>query len=349
MNHGVSASYGRDLEAATHSLLGLSALAATLAEQGVAATELFAGSGIDPAALADPQARMSHRQKIIVFANARRLTRDPAIGLIAGQRQRLSDFGVFGYAMASSATFGEAVALGMKHLRLAGPVLEKRFRVDGDVAVFSGHDVIALGELLPLATEFWFSSVHALIGRALEQPFVSREMQLPYAAPAHAAAYGQVFGCPVRFGSEVMEWRFDAALLSQPCPNANPITADLCASFCARMLESLDQAATPEPELVCAIKRNCLDNGDFPTADAMAARLGVSTRTLHRRLAEIGSSYQDILDGIRRRLALEYLQHTPLSVEEIAVLTGFSDASNFRKAFRKWTGAAPSHYRQGAI
>lgn len=71
-----------------------------------------------------------------------------------------------------------------------------------------------------------------------------------------------------------------------------------------------------------------------------------SPRTLHRRLAEAGSGYHDILDDVRRRLAEEFLRNIGLSIEEIAARTGFSDASNFRKAFRKWTGELPAEYRR---
>ena len=80
----------------------------------------------------------------------------------------------------------------------------------------------------------------------------------------------------------------------------------------------------------------------------MADRLHVSARTLHRRLVEAGTSYQDILDDVRRRLAQEFLRDTALSVEEVAERTGFSDASNFRKAFRKWTGEQPAEFRRRA-
>jgi AraC-like DNA-binding protein len=77
----------------------------------------------------------------------------------------------------------------------------------------------------------------------------------------------------------------------------------------------------------------------------MAARLHLTPRTRHRRLVEAGTGYQKIIDNVRRRLAEEFLRNTGLSVEEIAERTGFSDASNFRKAFRKWTGEPPADYR----
>ena len=331
-----------DFASASHSMLGLGALVAEMADQGISAQALLQGTALEPRQLDDPQSRITQQQKVTIFRNAKRLTSVPDVGLRAGARQRLSDFGVYGYAVVSSKTFGEAVTLGIKHVRLVGPVLEKRFRIDGDTAVFEAHDLLDLGDVLPLATEFWFASILKLGTCVLEAPMPSRRLLLPYPRPGHAAAYERMFGCPAIFDAGVMEWHFDAAVLGMPCPNANPITAGLCAQFCERLLDTLPQ----ETDLLRRIRTGCLNSrGDFPNADEMAARLGLSVRTLHRRLAEQGQTYQGIVDDVRRALAIEFLRNTSLPVEEIAGRVGFSEASNFRKAFRKWTGRAPAQFR----
>jgi AraC-like DNA-binding protein len=331
---------GRDV--AAHSLLGLRALMAELADQGVGADAALRGTGIAPGQMDDPALRISPNQKIALFGNAGRLAQRPDLGLRAGARQRLSDFGVFGYALASSASFGEALALGMKHLKLAGPVLEKRFRLSGDTALFEGRDVLALGPVLPLATEFWLSSILKLISCVIETPFPSRRLLLPYARPAHAAAYERMFGCPAQFDAGVLQWQFDAAVLQAPCPEANPITAALCSQFCERLLDSLPQ----ESALARSVRNACLGSrGNFPSAREMAGRLGLSVRTLHRRLTEEGQHYQGIVDEVRSALAIEFLRNTTLSVEEVACRVGFTESSNFRKAFRRWTGQSPARFR----
>lgn len=335
-------SYGSDWDTPLHSMLGLSTLVQAMQGLGVSLDALFEGTGVPLAWLSDPKARVSHRQKVALFGQVSRLSPDPMVALRAGQQQRVSDYGVYGYALLSSATFGDAILFGIEHIKLAGPVLEKSFRVEGELAIFEGHDVMALGPLLPLVSEFWFSSTLALISRVLERPFESRRLLLPYPAPAHAARYEELFRCPVEFDTGKMVWEFDADLLALPLPNANPITADLCSDFCARMMEEIGG----EHALVSAIKTLCLNSvGGFPRAEDIAERLHLSPRTLHRRLADAGLGYQDILDGIRRRLAIEFLECTNLSIEQIAERSGFSDVSNFRKAFKKWTGQSPAYYR----
>lgn len=337
---------GADVHASSHSMLGMGALLAELRDQGIAADAVLKGTGLTERQFADPQGRMSHTQKIAIYRNAQRLSNTPELGLRAGGRQRLSDFSVYGYALVSSPTFADAVALGVRHIKLAGPVLEKRFRVEGDTAIFEGLDVLALGELLPLVSEYWFASVHKLITCVLEAPLPSRLLMLPYARPAHAAAYERVFGCPVRFEAGRMEWHFDAAVLGVSLPNANPITAEMCAQMCERLLHGLPDESDLERSIRTACFNSC---GDFPTLDQMATRLGLSARTLQRRLTELGRHYQEIVDEVRTSLAIEFLTQTTLSVDEVSQRVGFSEASNFRKAFRKWTGKAPSEYRIGHV
>ncbi|MFY0084571.1 AraC family transcriptional regulator ligand-binding domain-containing protein, partial [Acinetobacter baumannii] len=86
-------------------------------------------------------------------------------------------------------------------------------------------DIIALGKLLPLVCEFWFSSMQTLIERVLDGPFQAKKLLLPYPAPDYAEEYEKVFHCPVQFNAGVMQWHFDLKWLDVPCPNANPITA----------------------------------------------------------------------------------------------------------------------------
>jgi AraC-like DNA-binding protein len=339
--------YGSGLDTPSHSMLGLHALVTEMAGQGVPPATLLQGTGLSADQLTDAAARISHRQKIAVFGRVRELTRATDVGLRAGQRQRLADFGMYGYALATCTTFREAVDFGVRHVRVAGPVLEKRYRVEGGHAIFEGIDFLDLGDLLPLVTEFWFSSIHALLRGILERPFESQRLILPYAPPPHAAVYEEIFSCPVTFDAKVMEWHFDPRMLDWACPNANPITTRICREFCERLLASF---GTGESELVRRIRTICLDNiGVGLTAEGMAARLHVSPRTLHRHLSDDGTNYQAIVDEVRRHVASEYLRKSALGVEEIAARVGYSDASNFRKAFKRWTSVSPARYRSQAF
>ena len=101
-----------------------------------------------------------------------------------------------------------------------------------------------------------------------------------------------------------------------------------------------------ESDLVRKIRITCLNSPKrFPAAGEIVQELGLSLRTLHRHLADEGLSYQLIVDGMRQAVATELLENTHLGIKQVAERVGFADATSFRKAFRKWTGRAPSDFR----
>lgn len=321
---------------------GLAALFDELEEQGVATPDLLAGTGIQASWRQQADAALSHAQRMALFASAQRLARRPDTALRAGQRQKIGDFGVWGYAMATSPTFGDAFRFGRDHLPLAGPVLRITFERRGDTGVLVSNNPQSLGTLLPFVAEFWRSSMTTLLGLVLGAPFPSRDMYFPYEAPPHASAYGKTFPCPVHFGSNVMEWHFDAAVFEVPCPNANAMTAGLCRDFCERVIASGEGQSALQRE----VRAVCLGTqGRHATAASVAAALGMSPRTFHRRLRAENVSFQRLLDEVRSSVAIEYLSNTMMSIEEIGHRVGFADTSNFRKAFRRWSGTSPGAFR----
>lgn len=321
---------------------GLGALLRELDEQGVAGRTLFERAGIDPAWVDRPDGALSYRQRLSLFRSAAGLARRPDTALRAGQRQRIADFGLYGYALATSRTFGEALEFGRNHLDLAGPVLRITFELRSDRGVFRSHDPEALGDVLPFVAEFWRSSVITVLSRVLEVPLPLLLMTFPYEAPSHAEAYRRAFRCPIEFGSDVMEWHFDAAVLEAPCPNASTVTTRICRDFCERMLSTGDSQTALERQ----VRSVCLAQLDVASAPLVAAELGMSLRSLHRRLRAEGVAFKGLLDGLRRSIAVEYLEHTSMPIDEVARRLGFMDPSNFRKTFKRWTGRVPSAYRK---
>jgi AraC-like DNA-binding protein len=119
----------------------------------------------------------------------------------------------------------------------------------------------------------------------------------------------------------------------------------MCEQQCEALLASLDV----QDGLLTRVRRLLLARpGDFPDLESAASALHTSGRSLRRHLAQMGTSYQQVLDDVRKRLALQYLTTTHLPLYEISHLLGFSDPSNFRRAFRKWTGKLPGDYRNEA-
>jgi AraC-like DNA-binding protein len=334
-----------ELQLASGSTQGFLALRDELADQGVATSALLDGTQIAADWFEEPTEALSHGKRLSLIRNAWRLSRRPDTALRAGQRQRVSDFGMFGYALASSPTVGDAIRFGLRHLELAGPVMRISYALEGGVAVFRTHHPQALGPLMPFVAEFWRSSITTLMSLIIERPFPNLAMYFPYPAPSYVDEFTKVLHCPVHFDSERMEWHFDAAVLDQVCPNASSLTAKICSSFCERVM-TLSGGNTPLQQEIRIILLGYA--GRYPSAPEMARDLGLSERTFFRRLGEELTSYQAIVDDVRHMLAVEYLQSTHLTVEEIAHRVGFTDTANFRKAFFKWAGKSPSQTRRDA-
>ena len=320
-------------DAATQSLLGLAALAAELGAQGVSVKDLFARTGVSTSQLEDVNARISHRQRLAIYQNAKALARRSDIGLLAGARQRISDFGIYGYAMVSSLNFGEALMFSLEHITLAGPAVKQiSFRIEGQTAILRSHGFDTLGDLVPFVAEFWRSSMTSLFSRVLETRFPSTRMVFPFPPPIHWRNYELLFSCPVEFNADRLEWHFHADVLELPCPNANPITAKICQQVCAVMLTE----GPGESDLVRKIRIACLNSPKrFPAAAEIVQELGLSLRTLHRHLADEGLSYQSIVDGMRQAVATELLENTHLGIKQVAERTGFAE----RQAFARHSGS----------
>ncbi|USD42110.1 AraC family transcriptional regulator [Vibrio sp. SCSIO 43135] len=307
--------------------------------------QLLEGTHVQPSQLYTPDSHITLAQKLVIFGNALSQSNEPGIGLRIGQQARFSDFGVLGYAVFSSNTLMDALIMGFKYLRLAGPVLRKEMWVEKDVGYFRANQLVELDSLLPFCSEYWFSAIQSLIEEVMQQPFPSKVIHFPFPKPEYGDLYEQIFHCPIVFDSDRLEWQFDATNLDNPLPSANAITLQSCLKSCDEMLAKV----VGNTSLTDKITQIFLEQpGHYPSIDTVSSQLGMSSRTLRRKLSSEQNSYQAILDHVRFQLARHYLTSTQMSIEEVSDRIGFSDSANFRHAFRKWCGLSPREFRQQA-
>lgn len=320
-------------------------LVATLHDEGIPASRVLAMTGIAPSQLADPGFRVSARQLLTVLARCAQLSGDPAFALRAGLRLRVNHFGLYGYALLSCPTPREAIQFAVRYRALATPLLGLQAHESGTDLCWSFSDLHGLGqasELFRLACEIQFTTQLSLHRDVMGVDMRPSEVRAAYPAPAHAACYEQLLGCPVHFGAPSSDISFSAKWLAQPIAWDHPIPATLIRETCDRLLNDL-QPASGTASQVCALL--LAQPGRFPDIELLAQCLRMSSRTLRRKLLMEGTSYQQLLDGVRHRLATDYLSTTKLNTDDIAASLGFSDAANFRQAFKRWTGRRPSDYR----
>lgn len=303
---------------------------------------LFEGTPLTAEQLYQPDTKVTMAQKMAIFSNALSHVHEPGLGLKVGQQARFSDFGVLGYAVFSSNTMLDALMMGFKYLRLAGPILKKQMWVENHLGYFRAEQLVDLRDLLPFFCEYWFTAIQNLCEEVMQQPFSSKLIRFPYPEPEHSDLYRQIFHCPIEFNADYLEWQFDATTLYDPLPAANTMTLQMCLKSCDELLATV-QGSTSLNEKITQLFVERL--GNYPSIESLSSELGMSSRTLRRHLKSEGTSYQQLLDDVRYRLARHYLLNTQITIEEISDRVGFSDSANFRHAFKKWSGHSPKGFR----
>ena len=148
----------------------------------------------------------------------------------------------------------------------------------------------------------------------------------------------------MRFDCPQAAVSFPAILLATPLPSSNPALKHLYEEECARLLADLEEAGSTAEQTLRLLRKF---EGQYPQMPKIARMLNLSPRTYRRRLAAEGQSFQELLDQVRAEHATRYLRGTRMPLAAIADLVGFNDASNFRRAYRRWTGRAPGAVRRG--
>lgn len=327
----------------TVSVVAVRARLGVARSRGLDPGELLAEAGLCAADLQDPDARVPyHRVQRLILAVLRRL--DEPHGLVAADRVPLGALGVLDYVCQNARTLGEALDCTARYSRLVSEAFALVRRSAGDLALIE----ITLTVPVPpeLRIEGLECATSTLVGRALLATgghWKPLEVQLSYAEPDHAPLYGRFFPCPVRFGCAQTQIVLRAADLELPLAAPDPRLGELMRSVAERQMAELPLVADVLEDVVTATAGLLADGP--PPIEAVAGRLGMSTRTLQRRLHEQQVTFQALVDRTRRALALAHLAGRRASSKEVAFLVGFTNSAAFHRAFKRWTGRTPGQWR----
>lgn len=279
-----------------------------------------------------------------LLARADAVLQEPALGLGVGARIQPSHFGLLGYLTLCCATLAEALARLADYERLVYDVNRVRVttRTDGVQLEWGDErgrpgqhvDACAIAALVAYARN--------ITARTDAAP---AEVRFINPAPRDIAPYRAFFGCAVSFDAPTTIVRLPLALIAAPLRQPDPALHALLDSQARAQLARLPPADDFERRLRETIAAG-LRGGDASLA-ACAGQLHCSSRTLQRRLETAGSSFQRAQDETRRQLAESWLGDPRLKLAEVAQLLGYTDQAAFTRAFRRWTGVAPGHWRRG--
>lgn len=308
---------------------------------GVQRARLLHGLRVDPVLLTDPEARMALPQLEALIARACELTGQPLLGLSLGLRMRVPVHGFLGFAIMASATLRDGLSLVARYTPTRTNALAAELTVADDEASLYLDELTDLGAardciLTALAVSIW------QISQAQTQARFPVCCEFTFAAPPGADAHG-VPNLTLRYEKPRNRLRFAARHLDLTVPNAHPMGYELAREKCEQTLQELN-----EEELLPRVRALLWRaDSDEQSLEHVAHELAMSRSTLKRKLKTAGAQFSDLLDEAQRERACTLLRTQRLSIEQVAEKVGYTDVSNFTRAFRRWTGVTPAAYRRG--
>lgn len=310
---------------------------------GVDRERLLRDADINPDLLRMPTEIISVSRYLTLYRLAVERSGDPDFGLYVGHIMFVSSINLHLYMTAVCRSLREYFNVIPSTIRLRGDTGRVLIRPEGEFIRLEWHPLNdTIRRWRPLADEMLKSSAEIVNAiSALPVPVLGAE--LAYPAPDDTRGLKQAFGSNLKFGSEVSCLQFARESVRYPLVE---LDAGLRDDFWAGPRSVLREPEQADPFLVdvrAAIRR-ALPNGS-PSVDDLAEDIGISRRTLQRRLSAQGASFKQILQGVREEQSRRYLDDPRLAITEIALLLGYSDQASFSNAFKSWCGCAPSEYR----
>jgi AraC-like DNA-binding protein len=316
-----------------------------LAAEGVPREDALRRVRLSEASISSPATRVSLNQVIDCYSYAAERSHDPHFAYRAGLRFHVSAYGMYGFAILSSINYRQTMKFAVKYHELATPLVAMEFEENDGygtwlVSPLSYARIDA--RLYKFIVEMQFGITLSLHRDFMGSSFFVREFQVTYSPSGDASEYAAPFGAPILFGQSANRLLFDSGWLDGAPRLGNEITYSTVVSLCDAQIEEFQFRRGLVGEVRQILMKNLMRPKKF---DDVAQNLNMSARTLRRKLREENSSFRQVLDELRRDIAIRYLRETDLTVEDIAESLGFSDAAGFRQAFRRWTKAAPHEFK----
>lgn len=313
------------------------------AASGVDAATLYRAVDLDATVLDDPDSRIPFAQLVALYEKAATLTGDKNFGLHIGESVNLSAFDVVGYCALNSSTLGAAFARVARYHSIWTDGALFTLESAGEVSAIVYRYVETSMAEHRQDSEMTLATVTTLCRKVATPDFAPAVVEFQHAAPLDVSEHRRLFNCPVKFGARENRLSFPSSFLSLQIARAD---ASLCALL-DRHAEELLAKYPPRDSIIDQVRS--LIAGEFhggePSLERIADHLGLTPRTLQRKLQELGTSYNDVLDQMRRQLAMRYLREPQMAICEVAYLLGFSESSSFHRAFKRWTGLTPKEFR----
>ncbi len=317
-------------------------LADVVARWDIPAARLLEGSRVSPENLLSPIWHLDYSEFKRLLKRAVALTGEPGLGFHIGLQMKISCHGLIGYAAMIARNVREALEIGQSFIQLQSSTLRMRLEEANGVAHLHVEEPMPgypLGEIGTMFIMLGFVTMgEAITGRRL-----TGHADVSFARPAYFDRFEHLLPGTVSFGQPSHRLSFDPAYLDLPLVMADLVAARMAREQCKQALHTMAGSGS----LISLVRElACDETMGFCRMDQVAERLHMSERTLQRQLACAGTSFSAILDELRHQRALLMLKRGEFGLDYIADQLGYTDTTNFSRAFKRWTGMAPSQFRR---
>jgi len=313
---------------------------------GLPREELMKAAGLRDELRADPDARCSPFAYVVLWKEL--ITRLPnvVVPVELVRAMKTESLGVTAQVVLRADDVQHAGALIERFLKLTDTAMTMTWHERGDVAGWSiGHrpEVVAMRFPIELMIGVGFRLMSLAAGNAI--PIT--EVTFAHAAGYPVAAYEELFGVPVRFGQAESALWFPKTALSTPFAGRDPVARYYLEARAMQLLEAIPASAAPVPPIISDVRGAILQELASSGAELrrVPKRLALPTRSLQRRLEEVNTSYQELVDDVRASAARTMLRDRSRSIVDVAFELGYADLKGFYRAFKRWTGQTPAEWR----
>jgi AraC-like DNA-binding protein len=303
------------------------------------AESLLSGHALD---LDDRDARLAEAECADLFDKAAACLRDNALGLHVGESIRPGHYGVLGYVAMNCATLGEALSRLQRYQALVLDIGPMQLQMKADELRLSWNPDTE--RPFRQLAEFNLAGLVTFARWISGRPDVPRRLEFNYPMPDDISEHQRIFNCELRFDQLRYAIVLPQAWLQRPLIQPDSAMRQLMLRLAEKQMLGLPRGGDTLAKLRALIARQ-LSEGEL-MLEPLAAQLGMSTRTLQRKLKDAGLGFTQLVDDVRQELAERYLADPGLDLNDLAFLLGFSEQSAFQRAFKRWRGESPGAYRK---
>ena len=315
--------------------------------KGIAVDPLFEKAGLKPEILDSDEGRIDGEQLQAFIHLLAEHTGNPVLGLETGDYVQPGSYSVLGYITMSCATLGEAVTRIAPYEKLVGDMGTTRLKMKGDSATLiwtcNFTDSVVWPQVVDNVFASWINYARWLADSTDATPLEVR-LRRPSPGPEHEKAYALRWQCPVQFDAEEDAVTFAQSLLATRLRQPDPLLRKTLEAHALSQLALLDTDTDLTSKVKQSIQKQLAEG--ITRQDMVAEDLGMTSRTLQRKLSQEGVSYQKLLDEVRQQMAEDYLQNTDMSIPDIALRLGYSETTSFHRKFKAATGKTPGDFRR---